>query len=490
MIEKMRRDRESETTAPTRRNAVHSGILTGVATVVLSGSAAVAAAILAQKFGRDAGTDGFLVAYGVYVTITLAAQALRLTAVPELTRTDGWAFGSYAGAVLAVGIPATVLAWVLSVPIGDVLTGGLPDVAAELAADALPWLIPAAFGQVLAALAAATLAARDRFVAAAVGFSAGGIAGLVVFVTLADAHGLVSLAWGLAVNAAISLAIPLAALVGELRALRWGGVRRRLVLLAEAAAVPVALQALYLLCLRLAASLGVGAVTSFSFAYFFAAVLVAGTATSLSIISTAELTRRNVDPAEAVAHVVHGAWLSLVLIGAAAGVFALVGAPIAAAVLGDAYSGDVGVELGRLVVALTPWMVGAVGFSLAFPLLYVLEKSRVLLPIAIGAVPLAIALRELWGLEGLAVALGISTLVVLAALLFALSRRALAESALSLARVAGVVALLAGASFGLLSLVAGDAVAAVAGLAAYTALVALLRPRGLREAWGYVRELH
>jgi peptidoglycan biosynthesis protein MviN/MurJ (putative lipid II flippase) len=317
---------------------------------------------------------------------------------------------------------------------------------------------------------------------------------LVVFVALANEHGLVALAWGLAVNALVSVGVPLLVLGRGLERLRFDGIARRLASLVEAAAVPVALQALYLIALRGASGLEIGAVTSLSYGYFFAAVLVAATATSLSIISTAELTRRGVEAEEAVAHVIHGAWLSLPPIAAAAGVFALVGDRIASTVLGDAYSGEVGSELARLVVVLAPWMVGAVGFSLAFPLLYVVERSRVLIPVAFGAVVvhvvLVLLMRELWGLEGLGLALGISTLGVLAALLFALSRRALVDAALSLARVAGVVALLAAASFGLLSLVSNDVFAAVVGLLAYSLLLAVVRPRGLREAWGYVRELH
>jgi peptidoglycan biosynthesis protein MviN/MurJ (putative lipid II flippase) len=489
----MRPNRARETTAPERRSALASGILTGVSSLILSGSAAVAAAILAQKFGRDAATDGFLAAYAVYVTVTLAAQALRLTAVPELTRTDGAAAGSYAAAILLVGVPATVVALVFRDPLAELLTGKLPDEAARLAAEALPWLMAAAIGQVLAALAAATLAARKRFGAAALGFSLGGVAGLVTFVVLADSHGLVSLAWGLAVNAAISLGVPLVALGGTWGRLRFDGVGRRLALLGEAAAVPFALQVLFLIALRGASALGVGAVTSLSYAYFFAAVLVAATATSLSIISTAELTRREIVPDEAVAHVVHGAWLSLPLIAAAAGVFAVAGDRISGAVLGDAYSGAVGHELARLVVALSPWTIGAVGFTLAFPLLYVFEQSRVLIPVAIGAVivhvPISLALRALWGLEGLALAMGVTTLGVLAVLLLALSPRALGDAASSLVRVSAWVGGLAVLSFGAFALISSDALAALGGLAVYAVLLTLLRPRGLREAWGYVREL-
>ena len=490
----MRASRSQETTERTRPSALASGILTGVSTLVLSASGAVAAAILAQKFGRDAATDGLLAAYGVYVTITLAAQALRLTAVPELTRTEGAEAGSYAAAVLVAGLPAVVLAWLFADPLGALLTGTLPEEADDLAGRALPWLVSAAVAQVLAALAAATLSVRHHFGAAALGFSSGGVAGLVVFVLLADEHGVIALAWGLAANAAVSLGVLLIALGRALSGLRVRAVGRRLALLAEASAVPLALQLLYLVALRGASGLGVGSVTSLSYAYFFAAVLVAATATSLSIIATAELTRRAAEGDEAVAHVVHGAWLCLPPIAAAAGVFALAGDRIAAGVLGEAFTGEVATELARLVVLMAPWTIAAVGFSLAFPLLYVLERSRVLIPVAVGSVlvhvPLTLVLRELWGLEGIVLALGISTLGVLAALLLALSRRALLDAAGSLVRIAAVVGGIGALAFGSFGLLTSDVPAAVGGLAVYSVLLALVRPRGLRDAWRYLRELH
>ena len=40
------------------------------------------------------------------------------------------------------------------------------------------------------------------------------------------------------------------------------------------------------------------------------------------------------------------------------------------------------------------------------------------------------------------------------------------------------------------SIVANDVFAAAGGLVVYALLLGLVRPRGLREAWGYMRELH
>jgi peptidoglycan biosynthesis protein MviN/MurJ (putative lipid II flippase) len=119
---------------------------------------------------------------------------------------------------------------------------------------------------------------------------------------------------------------------------------------------------------------------------------------------------------------------------------------------------------------------------------------RALVPLAVAAlaldIPLTWALREAFGLPGIAIAVAVSTLFVLGVLLFALSPRVLTLAARGLGRLAVIEASLAAASFGLLALVLGGFPAAGIGLALYGALLALLRPRGLRDAWAYVRALH
>jgi hypothetical protein len=496
--------RGSGKTSPTRgRSAVRSGLATGLSTLAVSGSAAIAGALLAQKFGRGEETDGFLAAYGVYLVLVLGAQAFRLVVVPDLTRAAvedrlGEETSAYAVAFCLLAAPLTALVIVFAGPLGDAITGNLPQPAAHQAARALPWLVPAAFAQLFAGVAASSLAARDSYQVAAVGYAAGAVAGLAVFLALADAHGLVALAWGLAVNGAIAVALPLWALAagGHLRGARArpSGAGRRVARLVSGAAVPLALQGIYLIGLRFAADLGVGSVTSLSYAYLLAATLVAATASSLSLISSAPLTRRGLDAEGAAAHVVHSSWVSLAAIAAAAGVFAIVGARLVGAVLGSDYRGQVGHELGRLVVFFSPWMLVAVAFTVTFPLLFVLERGSVLVPLALGAVavhvPLTYALREAFGLEGIALALAATTLLVLVVLLASVSGRMLQLAVLGLGRMAVMQAGLAAIAFGALSLVLGGVPAALAGLALYAALLAALRPRGLRDAWHYVRALH
>ncbi len=191
------------------RNAVRSALLTALSTLTVSGSAAVSGALLAQKFGRNAQTDGLLAAYGVCLVLVIAAQAFRMVVLPELTRAAasghlGSETRGYLSAFLLIGLPTSGAVFAWSRPLGAAITGNLPPEAADVAARALVWLVPAAFGQLLCSLAASALAARDSYGVAAFAYAAGAVAGLGLFLLLADAHGPVALAWGVALNGAIT----------------------------------------------------------------------------------------------------------------------------------------------------------------------------------------------------------------------------------------------------------------------------------------------
>src|SRR4051794_24592078 len=483
-------------------SAVRSGALTGLAQIVIALAAAGAGALLAQKFGRTAETDGFLAAYGVYLVLVLAAQAFRMVVVPDLTRAASTASlagesRAYAAAFLGLAVPVCVIVAVLSAPLGDLITGSLPHRSAHVAGRALAILVPAAFVQLLAALAASTLAAIDSYATAAAGFALGAVVGLVVFAALSSSKGIVALAWGLAANSIVALAVPLTALwrrgalVGP-PPLRWEP-HRRLAHLLQGAAVPLALQGCYLLALRFAAKLGVGSLTSFSYAYLAASTLVGATAFSLGLISSAPLTRRGLDEEAAGRHIVHAAWVSLSLVGAAAGVFAIVGGSLVQFVLGDAYSGHVGRELGHLVAYPSPWMVAWVGFAVTFPLVFVAGRRNVLVPLAafgfLICIPLGLAFRAGWGLPGIAIAVGLATLVIALGLMAALSWRSFGIAVVGLARLSLVLGAAAALTFGGLALLLPDAAAAALGLVGYGMIVYSTRSLGLSDALAYVRGL-
>jgi len=382
-----------------------------------------------------------------------------------------------------------VLALAAPDALADALAGG--SAAGEAAAVLLPWLVPAAAAQVLAGLAASGLAALDDYGTAALGFAAGAAAGLVPILALPD-EGVVVFGWGLALNGAIALAVPLAVLARRTGLARPApGLRTRLARLAEGVALPVALQALYVIAYRFSVGLGPGEPTSFSYAYLVAALLVAVTATSFALVTSVPLTRAGLTPDRAARHVVAASWLSLAVVAGAAGVFALAEERVVRWALGPAYAGETGAELGRLVVAFAPWMAVTVAVSVAFPLLFVLGRTRRLPALAVAALAAQVAVlwpaRELGGLAGIALGTALTTAGVLAVLLHWLG--ALAPALRGLAVAAGVCGGLAAVAFAAPQALLGAAPAAAAGIVLYAAALLAWRPAGLRGAWAYAREL-
>ncbi len=483
--------------------SLRAGVLTSASLLLVAGVAAVVGIVIAREFGRSEETDGLLAAYGVFIAIAIAAQAIRVAVLPQLARAwdEGRLAGELAGDALALALfafPLVLFAELGAHQLADVLTGS--EGAAETAAEVLRWIVPAATAQLFAGLAASGLAARNDYGAAALGYAAGSAAALTLILLRVDDDGVIAIAWGMALNGAISLLVPSAALVAHAlhqrmpsRALRpqSAAIGIRLRKFATGAALPLGLQLLYVVCLPFAGELGEGAATSFVYAYLAGASLVTITAGSLGLVTSVPLYRVGLDAAASARHVIATSWLALTLVGAAAGVFAIAGGDLVEAVLGGAYGGDIGAEVGRLVVLLAPWMALSVGIGVAFPLAFVAARTAPLPWIALAALALQIPLAwlgsSLLELDGLAVALTISTAVVLCGLLAAL--HALRETLPGLAVAAAVIASIALVAFGLPALVLDSAPAAMLGLAVYAVVLAVLRPRGLRASWRYLHGL-
>jgi hypothetical protein len=138
-------------------------------------------------------------------------------------------------------------------------------------------------------------------------------------------------------------------------------------------------------------------------------------------------------------------------------------------------------------------MVAWVGFAVTFPLVFVAGRRTVLVPLAILGfvlcIPLGLALRSLWGLPGIAVAVGLATLVVSLGLMAAISRRTLVIAVIGLARLSLVIGATAALTFGGLALALPSAVAAGLGVVAYAIVIGSIRSLGLNDAWTYVRGL-
>ena len=345
-----------------RLSLLGNALATAVSSAVITAAAVIVGMLVAREFGRGPETDGFFAAYGVYIVLVLVAGTLRVVVLPPLVR--GRIAGrlpselnTYAFALALVCVPLLVLSSTFPEWPAALLTSN-PE-ARETAADAIVWLVPAAVAQIYAGLAASALAAADGYLVAATGFAAGAVGGLVVVLLRLDT-GILSLAEGIAVNGVISLLVPLAVLglrstlvVSSPRGL---APHRRLDELARGVAVPIAVQGLFLIGLRSAGELGPGQQTSFSYAFLIVSSLVAVTASSFSLVSSAPLTRHGLTAVSAARHVRATVWLSVVPIAIVAGVFAVSGEAMLRVALGGAFEGEPGLEAGRLVLYLAPWM--------------------------------------------------------------------------------------------------------------------------------------
>ena len=241
--------------------------------------------------------------------------------------------------------------------------------------------------------------------------------------------------------------------------------------------------------------LGEGNQTSLTYAYLFGSMLVAATASSLALVSSAPLTRRAVDADGASAHVLHASWLCLALIGAAAGVFALVGgrgrrlrprrartrarsAPTSGTSSSTCRRGSSlrSRSRSRSRCSSCSRRLGGSCRSRSSPSPST-SPCRSRCARRSASRPRARARHH--GVPRRRRADGVR-----------LDAHARADDEGPRPTIALLVGALTFASFGVGELVADGFAAAAVGLALYVASLALLRPRGLVEAWRYVRVLH
>ena len=482
-----------------------SAALTATSLLVVSGFAALVGVIIAREFGHNDETDGFFAAYGVFVVVVTASQAIRVAVLPSLARAQverrlASTTAGFVTALALVGLPLVVGTLLASDQLALLLTGDASVVARDSCAEALRWVVPASVAHLFTGLVASTFAALDDYAMPALGYAVGSAAGLAYIVTRMDADGIVAVSRGMAVTAGVGLLVPVLVLAWRAHrasmpagAARPSGepLHRRLGVFVAAAAIPLSLQLAYLVSIPFAGRLGSGAVTSFGYAYLAATTLAGITAFSIGLVSSVPLSRVELTPAAVVRHVVAATWVALVVVGAAVGALALFGADLVEGVLGDAYGEEVGDEVARLIVVLSAWIVAAVGVNVTFPLAFVAGRLRPLPWIGLAALAAQLLLAwigvELFDLDGLAVSLAVSTLFVFAALLVQLgaARAGLRGAAVA----AAVIAALTCAAFLPVGLVTRGVVGAVVGLLLYVALVALVRPRGLTASWAYLRAL-
>src|SRR5665811_866502 len=175
-----------------------------------------------------------------------------------------------------LSLPLLVLALSAAGPVAWLITGAGPATARDVAADALPWMVVAAVLQLFTGLAASSLAALDNYAIAAAGYALGSAVGLAYILLRMHPDGIIALPRGMALNGAVALLVPLFALALRALAERMPAravrpsqysFRARTAEIANCVSLPLAMQFIYLICLALTARQGVGAQTSFNYAY-------------------------------------------------------------------------------------------------------------------------------------------------------------------------------------------------------------------------------
>lgn len=473
-----------------------NALITSVAQVATMAAGGVLAVLIAVLVGSDARTDGFFAAYGVYAMAVVFAQSARTTVVPRLVEgaTRFAAFDRFLGGGAVVVVLVAVIVGPLGDPVASLVTGDLPREAQDTARTAFLLLLPAIAAQVFAALGAAMLGALGDFVTPGIAFTAGGAASIVAFVALEPALGIDGLAVSLVVGSTLSAGIVLVRLARAgwrpSRAVFAGGPRSAI---AAAGVLTVASLAIliahvgYLVTLGVAARLGEGVITAFSYGYMGFNLVYALIAGSIPLVIVGPLAEHwDRVPASLVEHNERVFRAGLLLVLPAVAAVALVGHEVGAFVLAKFTAGEVDLTI-DLFLLLSPLVVFGLIQAVPYAAVLVRARYRAVALAALGVVTVQVVLvlvaGELDSPRLLGLAFPVANLVNLVAALLLVSRRypLLVGPRLvaALARLAAVAAVAFGVPAALAHVAdvpAGDWLALAVGLALYAAAVVALLP--------------
>ncbi len=533
--EASRAPRLAEEPAKTDAGKARAGMAMSIATFTMAAASAIQAVLYLGRFGTNARTDGFFVAFALYSTFGVFSQSLRLTSVPLLVEPGArMSVRRFAGTLGLIAVPVVVLTIPLAGQLAQLIAPGLSAHGRAITAAALPVLGAAMVLQLWAAGGATVLAIRDRFTTIAGGYMTGALCGLVAFVALMDRTGVQTLGWSMLTMSVVTsgwmlvglqrsgglgrshagagqatgtLADELAAVTSSSTPLDLtasvGGSRvtRTLSTLARDCAVVMGRTAIYLafnvlfvITLAFGSSSAAGGTTVLSYAYLFASYLVAGTGMALGMSSIPDMTReaRTQQRSVVAATVPRGFRYAMLIAAPALAVLIAAGATLVHGVLPRSLSASEAHTLQLFAALLVPWTVAALLVNFLMPVLLALGRARLLGALALPLVLMQLAVTALgsalWGVNGAVGAFWIAPSCLAAALLVAAAGRAgttalVGELARDALRFLGIAALAFGGGWALgAALPASElvqaAVAGVVGCLAYAVgLWILARPQ-------------
>ena len=473
-----------------------SALVTSATVVATMGLGAVLALLIVLKFGKTPRTDGLLAAYGVYGLLLTLAQSTRASVAARLVEGPSmWAnldrlMGG--AAVLALGglVPLVLLA----APVAELLTGELPEEAADTARTALAVLWIAAAAHLVAALGAAALGTRGEFALPGIAYVAGGMLAILLTFLLADPLGIDAVAVGVAAGGVLTAATIAFRLARVGYRPSGAGVRAPRAALTAARVIAIGsvgyviAQATYVISVAFAATLEPGAVTLYSYGFFAAALVMGASSGSAGIVLAAPVSRDwDRRPESLLPHLATVTRGGLLLVLPALGVMALAGNELVELVLGSKLDADDPLTVAGTFLALGGLMVASA--ALPVPMLAAFATGRyggvawIALATVVIHLPLSVLGAELGSDETIAAAASVSAVISLAALLALVLGRLSGRGWLAIAGELVPMAAAAVAAFGaagLLALALGggawDVLAALLGLVLFAAALRLLRP--------------
>ncbi len=441
-----------------------------LATFAMAAASAIQAVLYLGRFGTNARTDGFFVAFALYSTFGVFSQSLRLTSVGLLVEPGArLSVRRFAGVLGVIAVPVLVATVPLAGSLAQLIAPGLKAGAQHVTATALPVLGVAMVLQLWAAGCATVLAIRGRFGAIAGAYMSGAAVGLAAFLALMGVTGVQTLGWSMA---AMSVLTCTWMLVGVGRSgglgswpselarrpvepLRWSSVpdragerrsaraRGRLLELARdcgmvlgRTAIYLAFNLLFVITLAFASRSSAGSTTVLSYAYLFASYLVAGTGMALGMSSIPDLTRqaRAQRHALVAATVPRGFRYAMLLVAPALACLIAAGAPLIHAVLPRSLSLAEVHTLRTFATLLVPWTVAALLVNFLLPVLLAFGRARLLGALAPALLALHLAATAtgtaLWGVNGAVGAMWVAPAALAAVLLVSGTGRAQARPVL------------------------------------------------------------
>jgi peptidoglycan biosynthesis protein MviN/MurJ (putative lipid II flippase) len=439
-----------------------AGMAMSIATFVMAAASGLQAVLYLSRFGTNARTDGFFVAFAVYTTFGVFSQTLRLTSVPLLVEPRAkLSVRQFAAALGLLAVPVLIATIPLAGPVSHLIAPGLKSVGRHETAAALPVLGAAMILQLWAAGGATVLAVRDRFGPIATAYIAGAIVGLVVFVAVMGRAGVQTLGWSMLAMAVVTCATMLVGVTGSgglgraTRALRLRSLARSTGLVMGGTPVYLALNMLFVVTLAFASRGAAGDSTVLSYAYLFASYLVAGTGTALGMSRIPEMTRKARFEGTALVEetVPQGYRYAMLLVAPSMALLITAGAPLIHALLPNSLTSANVHTLRVFTALLAPWTVVALLANFLIPAMLAGSRSALLNKLALPLLAVHLAATAtgsaLFGVYGAVGAMTIAPACLVVVLLVAGAGARSSVVAQKLANLTGAFAGLAILAFGL-----------------------------------------